>query len=102
MRSKNKQILVKNVDNFFNWIKGAELVELKKCNTKEEAQNFVLKNIDTSITKNPSRFSEINNMRSETDTLDCLNCHAISNAMRFTINDRKGIWLMLVAMLGGE
>ena len=33
-----------------------------KCNTKEEAQNFVLKNIDTSITKNPSRFSEINNM----------------------------------------
>ena len=34
MRSKNKQILVKNVDNFFNWIKGAELVELKKCNTK--------------------------------------------------------------------
>ena len=46
--------------------------------------------------------SEINNMRSETDTLDCLNCHAISNAMRFTINDRKGIWLMLVAMLGGQ
>ena len=50
----------------------------------------------------PTMHSEINNMRSETDTLDCLNCHAISNAMRFTINDRKGIWLMLVAMLGGE
>ncbi len=27
---KNKQIINKNIDNFFDWIKGAELVELKK------------------------------------------------------------------------
>tara|TARA_B100001564_G_C20658043_1_gene680207 strand:+ start:1944 stop:2774 length:831 start_codon:yes stop_codon:yes gene_type:complete len=33
-----------------------------KCNSKQEAQNFVLKNIDTSVANNPSRFSEINNM----------------------------------------
>ncbi len=33
---KNKQILNKNLDNFFDWIKGAELVELKKCNTDED------------------------------------------------------------------
>jgi hypothetical protein len=33
---KNKQILTKNINNFFNWVKGAELVELKKCNTDED------------------------------------------------------------------
>lgn len=33
-----------------------------KCNSKEEAQNFVSKNIDTGITNNPSRYSEIDNM----------------------------------------
>ena len=33
---KNKHLLVKNIDNFFDWIKGAELVELKSCDTKED------------------------------------------------------------------
>ena len=33
---KNKQILNKNIDTFFAWVKGAELVELKECNTKED------------------------------------------------------------------
>tara|TARA_A100001011_G_C14041319_1_gene727912 strand:- start:188 stop:805 length:618 start_codon:yes stop_codon:yes gene_type:complete len=33
---KNKQILTKNLGNFFDWVKGAELVELKKCNTQED------------------------------------------------------------------
>ena len=33
---KNKQILSKNVDNFFGWIKGAKLVELNECNTSED------------------------------------------------------------------
>ncbi len=33
---KNKQILSKNIDNFFGWVKGAKLVELKKCNTIED------------------------------------------------------------------
>ena len=33
---KNKQILSKNIDNFFGWVKGAELVELNKCNTSED------------------------------------------------------------------
>ena len=33
---KNKQIIGKNIENFFDWIKGAELVELKECNTKED------------------------------------------------------------------
>ena len=33
---KNKQILSKNLINFFDWIKGAELVELKECNINED------------------------------------------------------------------
>ena len=33
---KNKQIFSKNIDNFFEWVKGAELVELKECNTEED------------------------------------------------------------------
>ena len=33
---KNKQIIGKNIDNFFDWIKGAELVELKECNIEED------------------------------------------------------------------
>jgi len=33
---KNKQVLKKNIDNFFSWIKGAKLVELKECNTNED------------------------------------------------------------------
>ena len=33
---KNKQLLSKNLNTFFDWIKGAELVELKECNTNED------------------------------------------------------------------
>ena len=33
---RNKQIINKNIDNLFGWVKGAELVELKKCNPSED------------------------------------------------------------------
>ncbi len=33
---KNKQFINRNIDAFFGWVKGAELVELKECNTKED------------------------------------------------------------------
>ena len=33
---KNKQIISKNIEDLFGWIKGAELVELKECNTDED------------------------------------------------------------------
>ena len=33
---KNKQIFSKNIDELFGWVKGAELVELKKCNPSED------------------------------------------------------------------
>ncbi len=33
---KNRQIIKKKINNFFDWVKGAELVSLKKCNTSED------------------------------------------------------------------
>ena len=42
---KNKQIISKNIDNLFEWIKGAELVELKECNTDEDPVRPELDNI---------------------------------------------------------
>ena len=33
---KNRQILTKNIDDLFGWVKGAELVELKQCNPSED------------------------------------------------------------------
>ena len=42
---KNKQILNKNIDTFFGWVKGAKLIELKKCNTEEDPVRPELDNI---------------------------------------------------------
>ena len=42
---KNKQIIGKNIDNLFDWIKGAELVQLKKCNTDEDPVRPELDNV---------------------------------------------------------
>ena len=33
---KNRQVLNKNINNFFGWVKGAKLIELKECNTEED------------------------------------------------------------------
>ena len=33
---KNRQVLSKNIVNFFGWVKGAKLVELKECNIEED------------------------------------------------------------------
>ncbi len=42
---KNKQIINRNLDTFFEWIKGAELIELKECNTDEDPVRPELDNI---------------------------------------------------------
>ena len=42
---KNKQIINKNIDSFFEWVKGAELVELKECNTDEDPVRPELDNV---------------------------------------------------------
>ena len=42
---KNKQIIAKNLDNFFDWVKGAELIELKNCNTDEDPIRPELDNV---------------------------------------------------------
>ena len=33
---QNRRVLNKNLDNFFEWVKGAELIELNKCNVEED------------------------------------------------------------------
>tara|TARA_Y100001970_G_C14230127_1_gene858071 strand:- start:1976 stop:2551 length:576 start_codon:yes stop_codon:yes gene_type:complete len=42
---KNKQIINKNLDTFFEWIKGAKLIELKECNINEDPVRPELDNI---------------------------------------------------------
>ena len=42
---KNKQVIRKKIDSFFDWIKGAELVELKQCNTEEDPVRPELDNV---------------------------------------------------------
>ena len=42
---KNRQIFGKKIDNFFDWIKGAELVELKECDVSEDPVRPELDNV---------------------------------------------------------
>jgi hypothetical protein len=42
---KNKQVINKKIDTFFDWIKGAKLVELKECNTNEDPVRPELDNV---------------------------------------------------------
>ncbi len=42
---KNRQTLNKNIDNFFDWVKGTELIELKECNTQEDPIRPELDNV---------------------------------------------------------
>ena len=42
---KNKLLLSKNINNFFDWVKGAELIELKECNTDEDPVRPELDNV---------------------------------------------------------
>ena len=42
---KNKQIIRKQLNNFFDWVKGAELVSLKECNTSEDPVRPELDNV---------------------------------------------------------
>ena len=35
-RVRSSKNFCKNIDNFFGWVKGAKLVELKECNTNED------------------------------------------------------------------
>ena len=42
---KNKKLLNKNINNLFDWVKGAELIELKKCNIDEDPVRPELDNV---------------------------------------------------------
>jgi len=42
---KNRRSISKNIDSFFDWVKGAELIELKECNTNEDPVRPELDNV---------------------------------------------------------
>ena len=42
---KNKHLINKNISNLFDWVKGAELIELKNCNTEEDPVRPELDNV---------------------------------------------------------
>ena len=42
---KNKDLINKNINSLFDWVKGAELIELKKCNTEEDPVRPELENV---------------------------------------------------------
>ena len=42
---KNRQIFGKKIDNFFDWINGADLVELKECKVSEDPVRPELDNV---------------------------------------------------------
>ena len=42
---KNRQIFGRKIDNFFDWVKGAELIELKECDTSEDPVRPELDNV---------------------------------------------------------
>ena len=42
---KNKNLINKNINSLFDWVKGAELIELNKCNTEEDPVRPELDNV---------------------------------------------------------
>ena len=42
---KNKDLINKNINSLFDWVKGAELVELKECNIEEDPVRPELENV---------------------------------------------------------
>ena len=41
---KNRQIINRQINDFFDWVKGAELVELKECETSKDPVSPELNN----------------------------------------------------------
>ena len=42
---RNKHLINKNITSLFDWVKGAELIELKECNTEEDPVRPELDNV---------------------------------------------------------
>ena len=78
---KNKQIISKNIDNFFDWVKGAELVELKECNTDEDP---VRPELDNSFRRSYGR--KIFGVKFQ-DEIHAVMCFAFTNKIPKTVNE---------------
>ena len=78
---KNKQIINKNIDNIFAWVKGAELVELKECNTQEDP---VRPELDNDFRTGYGR--KIYGVKYK-DEIHAVMCFAFTNKIPKTVNE---------------
>ena len=78
---KNKQIINKGINNFFNWVKGAELVSLKECNTSEDP---VRPELDNDFRTNYGR--KIYGVKYKNE-IHAIMCFAFTNKIPKTVKD---------------
>ena len=78
---KNKQIINKQLSDFFDWVKGAELVSLKECNTIEDP---VRPELDNEFRTSYGR--EIYGVKYKNE-IHAIMCFAFTNKIPKTVKD---------------
>ncbi len=78
---KGKNVLNKNIKNFFDWIKGAEIVELKKCETEKDP---VRPELDNEFRTSYGR--KIYGVRYK-DEIHAVMCFAFTNKIPTSVNE---------------
>ena len=79
---KNKQIISKNIDNLFGWVKGAKLIELKECNTQEDPVRPEL-NLDFRT----SYGRKIYGIKDDSGEVMAVMCFAFTNEVPVSVTD---------------
>ena len=78
---KNRQIINRKITNFFDWIKGAELIELTECNTSEDP---VRPELDNEFRSNYGR--KIFGVKYQ-DEIHAVMCFAYTNEIPKTVEE---------------
>jgi hypothetical protein len=78
---KNREIINRKITNFFDWIKGAELIELTECNTSEDP---VRPELDNEFRTNYGR--KIFGVKYQ-DEIHAVMCFAYTNEIPKTVED---------------
>jgi len=78
---KSRQIINKKINNFFDWIKGAELIELAECNTSEDP---VRPELDNEFRSNYGR--KIFGVKYQ-DEIHAVMCFAYTNEIPKTVEE---------------
>ena len=81
-QSKQHKKVKEKIENFFDWIKGAELVELKECNTKEDP---VRPELDLAFRQAYGR--KIYGLKDEEGDICAIMCFAFTNQVPKTVEE---------------